>query len=236
MVYYIPLWLQAIKSKSAVQSGIDTIPMVLSLVVGAIGAGQIVGRMAYHTSFAMASSVIMPIGAGLISTFDLNTGSGKWIGYQILFGLGMGMGMQQGTMAAQTVLHRKDVRRAYHFASSASSLVEPSLCPSGKMRFIQKFTTGLTTLVHDLDVGEVVNTGATEIAKIVPEKDLHEVLVAYNDALRQVFVVGVVMACLPVIGAFSLEWRSVQGRQGPTEKGSNNDSKIDTTVSEQEKA
>lgn len=235
MVYYIPLWLQAIKGKSAVQSGIDTIPLVLSLVFGAIGAGQVVGRLGYYTPFAMASSVIMPIGAGLISTFNLDTGSGKWIGYQILFGLGIGMGMQQGNMAAQTVLARKDVPTGISLCFFCQQLGGAVFVSVGQNAFIQKFTSGLAHLVHDLDPGEIVNTGATEIQKIVPARDLHEVLVAYNSALRQVFVVGVVMASLAAIGAFSLEWRSVKGKQGPTRKDSN-DSRTSTTDNAEEKA
>ncbi|EME45094.1 hypothetical protein DOTSEDRAFT_149923 [Dothistroma septosporum NZE10] len=221
MIYYVPLWLQAIKGKSAVQSGIDTIPMVLSLVFGAIGAGQIVGRLGYYTPFAMAASIIMPIGAGLISTFDLTTGSGKWIGFQTILGIGIGMGMQQGTLAAQTVLSRKDVPTGVSLCFFCQQLGGAIFVSVGQNAFIQKFTSGLTHLVGDLDVSEIVNTGATEIQKIVPAQDLHEVLAAYNGALRQVFLVGVIMACLASVGAFSLEWRSVKGKQGPTKKDSN---------------
>ncbi|KAI7053533.1 MFS general substrate transporter, partial [Hortaea werneckii] len=62
LVYWIPTWFQAIKGTSAVGSGIDTIPLVLSLVVASILAGQAVGRIGYYTPFAMASAIIMPIG------------------------------------------------------------------------------------------------------------------------------------------------------------------------------
>lgn len=65
LVYWIPTWFQAIKGTSAVESGINTIPLVLSLVVASILAGQAVGRTGYYTPFAMASAIIMPIGAGL---------------------------------------------------------------------------------------------------------------------------------------------------------------------------
>ncbi|RMY42540.1 hypothetical protein D0864_16072 [Hortaea werneckii] len=65
LVYWVPTWFQAIKGTSAVDSGINTIPLVLSLVVASILAGQAVGRIGYYTPFAVASAVIMPIGAGL---------------------------------------------------------------------------------------------------------------------------------------------------------------------------
>lgn len=65
LVHWIPTWFQAIKGNSAVESGINTIPLVLSLVVASILAGQAVGRIGYYTPFAIASAIIMPIGAGL---------------------------------------------------------------------------------------------------------------------------------------------------------------------------
>ena len=53
----------------------------------------------------LVSSVLMGVGAGLISTFEATgTGHSRWIGYQVIYGLGVGFGMQQPIMAAQTVL------------------------------------------------------------------------------------------------------------------------------------
>jgi hypothetical protein len=37
----------------------------------------------------------------------------------------------------------------------------------------------------------------------------------YNDALRQAYLVAVVMAALAIIGALMVEIRSVKGKQGP---------------------
>jgi hypothetical protein len=51
----------------------------------------------------------MIVGAGLISTFKPNTGHAKWIGYQVLYGFGLGCGTQAPVMAAQTVLELEDV-------------------------------------------------------------------------------------------------------------------------------
>ena len=35
-------------------------------------------------------------------------------------------------------------------------------------------------------------------------------LVIYNEALRKVFVIGLVPSCLSVLGAVTLEWKSVK--------------------------
>ncbi|KAI7179630.1 MFS general substrate transporter [Hortaea werneckii] len=214
LVYWIPTWFQAIKGTSAVESGIDTIPLVLSLVVASILAGQAVGRIGYYTPFAMASAIIMPIGAGLISTWTVHTGSPKWIGFQILFGFGVGLGMQQATIAAQTVLRKQDVPTGVALLFFAQQLGGAIFVSVGQNVLDSKLVSGIVKLVPDLSPERILNTGATELRRIVPAHDLQGVLVAYNSALRQVFVVATAMACLAALGAFSLEWRSVKAKEG----------------------
>lgn len=218
MVYFFPIWFQAVKGTSAVKSGVDTLPLILSLVVGSILAGQTVARIGYYTPFAMASSVLMPIGAGLITTLDLNSHSGKWIGYQILFGLGIGVGMQQGTLAAQTVLVRKDVPLGVALMFFTQQLGGAIFVSVGQNSFDNKIVQGLRGLIPGFDP---TKTGATALRGMVSPQLLPRVLVVYNSAVRQVFVVGLVMVCLSALGSFALEWRSVKGKQGPTTKRSN---------------
>ena len=106
---FLPIWFQAIKGNSAVDSGIHTIPLVLALVVGTIGAGQFTGRVGYYVPFMYVAAVLMPLGCGLITMFKVDTSEGIWIGFQIVVGIGIGCGMQQPSLAAQTVMKKKDV-------------------------------------------------------------------------------------------------------------------------------
>ncbi|TKA30193.1 hypothetical protein B0A54_15387 [Friedmanniomyces endolithicus] len=214
--YFLPTWFQAIKGTSAVQSGIDTIPMVLALVVGNISAGQITGRIGYYTSQAYASALILPIGAGLITTFTPSTTSSAWIGYQVLLGLGIGFGMQQGNLAAQTVLARRDVPIGVSLMMFWQNLGGAIFVSVGQNVFESRLVSALVHLdIGGLGAAQIVNTGATELRSVVPAEKLGELLGIYNDAVRQVFVVGTILACLAAVGAVGLEWRSVKGKQGP---------------------
>ncbi|KAK4561326.1 hypothetical protein LTR86_004643 [Recurvomyces mirabilis] len=213
--YFLPTWFQAIKGVSAVQSGIDTIPLVLSLVVGNISAGQVTGRLGYYTSQAYASVTIMPIGAGLLTMLKTTTGHSEWIGFQILFGLGIGLGMQQGTMAAQTVCKdRRDVPMAVSLMMFMQQLGGAIFVSVGQNVFDSGLVSELVGAISGISVGTIVNTGATDLRGIVPPEDLPLLLTKYNLALRQVWVVGTAMACLAALGAFALEWKSVKGKRG----------------------
>ena len=200
---------------SAVESGIRTIPLVLSLVLGAISAGQLTGRIGYYTPFMILSGIIMPIGAGLITTFTVDTPEPIWIGYQVLVGYGIGTGMQQGALAAQTVLGKKDVPIGVSLMFFCQMLGGAIFVSVGQNVFNQELVSALVKLVPGLSPLEIVNTGATDLKDHVPKEVLQQVLVASNSALRQTFVVATAMGALSILGTVLVKWRSVKGKAGP---------------------
>jgi hypothetical protein len=58
-------------------------------------------KIGHYTPYAIAGSCIMSVGAGLLTTLQVDTGEGKWIGYQIIYGFGMGLCFQAPNLAAQ---------------------------------------------------------------------------------------------------------------------------------------
>ncbi|OGM43338.1 hypothetical protein ABOM_008732 [Aspergillus bombycis] len=110
LIYYIPIYFQAIKGIDALHSGIDSIPLILSNVVGIILAGALTTKLGHYMPFIYSCVLLTSIGSGLLTTLEPHTTSGKWIGYQILFGFGCGCGFQLPQIAAQAVLPFEDVQ------------------------------------------------------------------------------------------------------------------------------
>ncbi|KAK8152844.1 major facilitator superfamily domain-containing protein [Phyllosticta citrichinensis] len=208
-VYYLPIWFQAIKGASAVHSGIMNLPLVLSLVVASILTGITVSKMGYYTPFLIASSVIVSIGAGMLTTFRTNTGHPAWIGYQVLLGFGLGLGMQQSNIAIQTVLSRIDVPMGTTLLFFSQQLGGAVFVAVGQSIFTNDLIRGVSGLT-DLNPRSITAIGATELQQRVPADVLPQVLAAYNDALVQAFQVGLAMACLSILGSAAVEWRSVK--------------------------
>ena len=236
MVYYIPIWFQAIKDVSAIKSGIDILPLILSLVFSSISAGILVTKIGYYTPFMIASSAIMSIGVGLITTWTPNTMHPQWIGYQILFGFGLGMGMQQASLAAQAVLSRKDARIGISLVMFCQQLGGAVFVSVGESVFTNQLVKGLRN-VSGVSPAVVVKTGATDIRHVVDPFNLHGVLVAYNGALTKTFTVATAMACLSIIGGLCIEWKNIKPpkkQAGEVEKGGADNEK-DEPVVENEK-
>ncbi|KAI8165881.1 Rubrofusarin-specific efflux pump aurT [Colletotrichum sp. SAR 10_65] len=86
----LPIWFQGIRGTDAVTSGIDTLPLVLALVFGAMVSGAIINGIGWFNPVFFSSVIFMSVGGGLISTFGVHTPTHTWIGYQIILGLGIG--------------------------------------------------------------------------------------------------------------------------------------------------
>lgn len=209
LVYYLPIYFQAIKAASAVHSGIMCLPLVLALVASSVVTGASITRCGYYTPFLLASSCIMAAGAGLLTTFTTTTNHSKWIGYQALFGFGIGMGMQQSSMAAQAVLAKKDVPTGVSLMMFGRSLGGALFVSIGQNVFTSKLISGLHD-VADLDPQTILNTGATALRHVVDANALPAVLLAYNDALVRVFYVAVATACASLLGGLGMEWIDIK--------------------------
>ncbi|KAJ7671545.1 major facilitator superfamily domain-containing protein [Mycena polygramma] len=212
LVFYLPIWFQAIKGVSAVKSGIDNIPMVLSLVVGSILSGALVSVWGYYTPWMLASSVLMAIGAGLISTFKTNTGHAHWIGYQVIYGLGYGFGAQAPLIAAQTVLELHDIPTGTSINIFLQTLGGALFISVGQNVFQNKLLSGLVSRVPGVAPVIVFAAGATNLKNAIDPQYLPVVLEVYNNALVSAFYVSIAMASLSLLGGLIMEWRSMKGK------------------------
>ncbi|KAF7554336.1 hypothetical protein G7Z17_g2943 [Cylindrodendrum hubeiense] len=209
LLYYLPIWFQAIKGDSAVDSGIHLLPQVLALVVASILTGVLTGRVGYYTPFLIFGICITAVGVGLLTTLGINTTMAQWIGYQILYGWGFGACIQAPNMAAQTVLPRDEVSIGASlmlFAQTLSGAIFVSIGQNVLDGQLSKRLAGITSITPQ----KIENAGTTGLLEAIPPQYHAAALGAYNDSLRVCFQVALIVACLCIVGGLSMEWISVK--------------------------
>lgn len=209
IMYYLPVYFQAIKDVDAIQSGIMLLPLVMSVVVSSLVSGILVTKIGYYAPFFILSSVLMPIGAGLLCTLQVDTPTAKWVGYQLLFGFGVGFGTQQPMNVVQTVLERKDIAVGTAVVVFIRFLGSSIALPIAQNVFLNRLVKDLTNL-PDVKPSDVVNGGVTDLRKLVTPQQLPALLQDYNDAVKAVFVIVVATSALTVFSCFLVEWRTVR--------------------------
>lgn len=214
IVVYLPTWFQAIRDVTAIESGIRLLPLILSTVIASIMAGGFTQITGYYTPVMIACSAFMACGSGLMTTFATTTDEGHWIGYQVLFGYGVGLGQQQSGMAAQVVLPAKDVPTGISLKFFGQQLGGALFVSVAQNVLSNNLVSGLkkNPNIPDVDSTLILNMGATELQQFFPANLLPMVLTVYNGALVGVFKVALGLACASLIGALLTEWKSVKGK------------------------
>jgi MFS family permease len=193
--------------------GIDTIPMILGLVVASILSGALVARVGYYLPFLYLSCVLMPLGAGLLTTLKPSSSNSAWIGYQILLGFGIGSGMQQSNLAVQTCLADSDVPTGISIIFFFQMLGGSVFSAVAQNIFIDRFIKQVAG-IPGLNAEMIVKTGATAIRDRVPKEVLPRVIDAYNYSITHgPFLVSTIIACLAIFGTVGMEWRSVKEKK-----------------------
>ncbi len=207
-MYYLPIWFQAIKGYSAVESGIQSLAILLPMVGASILSGVTVRRLGYYTPVLIFGASLITIAAGLLTTLNLDTSKAKWVGYQILYGWGIGCSAQIANIAAQTVLPKHEVPIGTSLMFFFQLLGGAIFIAVGQSVLNTELAKNLAD-IPGFDPSALQDAGATSLTQ-VPDSIKEVVLQGYNDALQRVFQVGLIMACLSLLSAAAMEWKSTK--------------------------
>ncbi|KAI0413983.1 MFS general substrate transporter [Xylaria grammica] len=201
MIFYLPIWFQAVRGASATQSSVNSLPLMISFTSAATVAGGVVSTYGYYTPFMYGPAVLGSIGTGLMTTFTTDISTGKWISYQIMFGTGMGISMQQTINAASAVLPLADVATGTAVIIFAQMFGGSLFVSAAQNVFTNKLLEGLRTVPNvGIDPGSVVHA-------------------VYNNAVIWTFKVALITTALSLFGAIPMEWKSIKESQKKTNTG-----------------
>ncbi|KAL4814990.1 major facilitator superfamily domain-containing protein [Aspergillus spinulosporus] len=227
MLYYIPIWFQAIKGASAIRSGVMNLPMVLAYVAFSLSGGFFTSLLGYYVPFAYLTVIFMSVGSGLLSTFTISSGSPEWIGYQFLFGAGVGLGLQTAFAAPQCALPIEDIAIGTAIVMFLENLSAAVFVSVGQNVFSNQLKTNVQIYAPSVDAARLIDGGATEVRNLVTDETVYQaVLRAYNKALTQTFYVGVGLSCIGIVGVVFLQWINVKkGAKKETESQTDQESR-----------
>ncbi|KAL8794655.1 MAG: hypothetical protein Q9195_002851 [Heterodermia aff. obscurata] len=209
--YYLPYWFQAIQNRSAISSGVASIPYFASNFACAMIVGAIVTKTGYFSPPAVLGPVIGAVGCGLLTTLNVHTPTARWAGYEILTGGGVGIAFQQGVVAVQAVVSPKRVPIATATILFAQSLAGAIFVAVGNSVLRNKLESGLEAAkLPGVDIARVLAAGATEFRQIVPTNELSAMLDIYNHGLDAVFTIAIPTTALGSICALGMEWKSLK--------------------------
>ena len=158
--------------------------------------------------------VLFAIGSGLLTTLSVTTSYARNAGFQVLTGLGVGVGFESGIIVAQTVMSNKRIPVAISCVSLFMTLGGAVFVPVSQTLFQNRLVGGIEERVPGLDASAFLDSGVTEIRALLEtwgqEGQLEKVLEAYAEGLRATFWVSTACAIGGFLAVCGLEWKSVR--------------------------
>jgi len=199
-------------------SGVYMLPSILAQLFTAVLAGKLVGVVGRYLPFALGSATLMSIGYGLCSTFSPHTSTGEWIGYQILFGVGRGMGFQMPIVAVQHTLPPAQTPLAISLIMFSGMLWGALLLSFSATIFTQSLRQLIPQQDPGANAGAIVEAGATGFRNILDPSEIGGILVAYAKSIDRVFYLITALTAVSFFLAFGLGFKDIREKKAPAEK------------------
>jgi EmrB/QacA subfamily drug resistance transporter len=92
-VSYIPLFVQSVIGTSATNSGLVTMPMMLTMSITSAAVGQVLARTGRYRIFLVAGLAVMTAGMFMLSQMDVHSSQGEATRDMVVLGIGLGFTM-----------------------------------------------------------------------------------------------------------------------------------------------
>ncbi|KAF9873135.1 hypothetical protein CkaCkLH20_09298 [Colletotrichum karsti] len=179
---YIPIWFQAVKGVSAVDSGLMNLALILATALASILSGVGITKIGYYNPFMIAATLFMSVGAGLLTTWKPDVPSKAWIGYQVLYGMGSGQSMQTPLMVVQTVLPMAEIPLGTALVMFLQTFGGAIFISVAQNVFTNELRAGLASELPNINATAIVDGGANSIRMpgVIPPESLDAVLRLYT--------------------------------------------------------
>ncbi|KAF4831657.1 Efflux pump roqT [Colletotrichum tropicale] len=222
LVYYVPLWFQAIQGVTPEQSGVRYLALCLAFILTIFLSGWGVTKTGYYQPFMLAGTVLIAAGAGLLSTLRARSGASQWISFQVIAGLGIGASTQQAAVAVQSTLNEGDIAIGVAVVLFFQCFGPTTAITIAQAVFSSDLASGLSIKLPGVNFGEVQTAGATQLASLVSSEKFDTLLEVYNHAITRTFLVAAAMAAGSIIGIAGIGHKRIQ-TEGEAEKTSTED-------------
>jgi EmrB/QacA subfamily drug resistance transporter len=196
-ILYIPLFAQDVLGQTATNSGIILTPMVLSLVIVSIAAGQIVSRTGRYKKLAIFGMGAVTVGLLWLSTIGIDTTAHQLTVRMILLGAGLGFGMPIFNLIVQNAFPHSLLGVA-----TASTQLFRSIGATIGVAVMGSILNN--RLVHHLEAAHASGSGvsASQLSTANPDLIPPVVKEALASSISEVFLISGII----VSGAFIASW------------------------------
>ncbi|KAI9689751.1 MAG: hypothetical protein M1822_009633 [Bathelium mastoideum] len=190
-IYFVPIYFQFIHGNSTIKAGVRLLPLICFTIFFLLMSGSIMGKTGLYMPWYLGGSALIIVGAALMHTIDIGTGTANILGYTIIVGAGVGSFCQASFAVAQAKVLPSEIPIAVAFIGSAQIT---SIC----ICFAVAYSIYLNTTVHEIshilpnatlfEIQESVIGVDSSVLSRLDKAQMIQVLEAVNRSIRNVWI------------------------------------------------
>ncbi|MDQ0146946.1 MDR family MFS transporter [Pseudarthrobacter niigatensis] len=202
---FLGQYYQVARGATPTEAGLLTLPMIAGNLIGSVVSGQLISRYGKWKRFLIGGTVLLIGGLALAGTMDHTTE--LWLTglYTGIFGIGLGMLMQNLVLAVQNTVRASDIGSAsasVAFFRSVGGAIGVSVLGAVMANHVKDLATdGLAKL--GIPAGG--NSGATLDLKDLPAPIAEVMRAAYGDATAGIFMISAIVAAVALIAVIFIK-------------------------------
>ncbi|PSN59526.1 MFS gliotoxin efflux transporter glia [Corynespora cassiicola Philippines] len=199
LLYYLPIYFQAVSGSSPAQSGVRIIPLLATSSVFALVSGIIISVTGEFQLVMIAGNTLVTIGSALIYTLKVDAPASQWIGYQIPAGLGLGLSVQIAIIACQALVDASDLATVSAIALFFQLLAGAIWLSIAQVVFGNRLLRVLTAAFGADQAQSLFHAGPDGMRALLSPADLKVAIAAYMDGLRDAYAVSLALGSSALI-------------------------------------
>ncbi|CAK1364246.1 unnamed protein product [Cercospora beticola] len=218
--YYVPTYYQIVHDFSPQKSGFLMLPSLIATLAGFLIQGAGASYFGYYTPFSLAGSILMPVSAGLITTWGPRTSLAQLIIFLAMVGFSTGIGFQGPLNAVQTTLKKEDVPLGIAVVLFAQMFGPAIFVSVGQTIFANGLARDLRRLFPERDTSGIPDMGLNEIKSSFSGEDLRKLVSVFNEAITGAWYLALGLTCLTLIGSLLMPWAKITKDEKPKDEES----------------
>jgi hypothetical protein len=161
----------------------------------------------------LLGAVLLTAGSGALTTLQPGAPSASWIGFQILAGVGTGLGTSLPLLAVRDTLPLSSVSIGYSLVLTAGYLASSISLAIAQDVFVSRLRSEIQQQLPGVDPETIINAkGTTGVRGLLPSEVYEQGLHLYNTALTRSWYISVVLAGVSIFLVLGFKWKKMDMR------------------------
>jgi MFS family permease len=215
ILYYMPLYYQAVKGMAPILTGVSMFPWTFTVAPASVATGITIAVTGRYRWANRAGWFLTTLGMGLLLLLKVDTTTVAWIFLQLVGGFGTGILFPAMALAVQASATPKDQAYAANMFSFFRAFGQTLGVAIGGVIFQNQMKNTMLTYPLLADMASEYSKDAAGLVEIIKEMPAGEMKTqlkeSYTDALRYIWIVMLAFSAVAFIGSWFIRAYDMNG-------------------------